>query len=164
MGEIFFYHLTRSPLEEALPMLLERALGAGWRVAVRGREEARLAWLDEQLWLRGGEESFLPHGLAGGAHDARQPILLTAARAPATEAPNRPACLVSVDGAEVTAQEVALLERAMILFDGNDAQALERARGQWRALTAAGVRAKYWSQQSGRWEMKAQSGENGGKT
>ena len=25
-GEVFFYHLTRSPLEAALPMLLERSL------------------------------------------------------------------------------------------------------------------------------------------
>ena len=47
MGEVYFYHLTRAPLEATLPTLLARARGAGWRVAVRGTEQARLDWLDQ---------------------------------------------------------------------------------------------------------------------
>ena len=35
MGEAFFYHMTRTPLEATLPALLTRALEQGWRVAVR---------------------------------------------------------------------------------------------------------------------------------
>ena len=65
MGAAYFYHLTRRPLEVTLPLLLERALGAGWRVAVRGSDAARLDWLDARLWAVPGE-SFLPHGRAGG--------------------------------------------------------------------------------------------------
>ena len=76
MGAVYFYHLTRRPLEHTLPTLLDKARGAGWRVAVRGPDPDRLAWLDEKLWL-GPEDRFLPHGLAGGPHDAAQPILLT---------------------------------------------------------------------------------------
>ena len=76
MGAAFFYHLTQRPLEATLPMLLTKALQAGWRVAVRGRDAGRMAWLDEKLWL-GPEDGFLPHGLAGGAHEADQPVLLT---------------------------------------------------------------------------------------
>ena len=45
MGAAFFYHLTQRPLEATLPMLLEKARGAGWRVAVRGTDEGRLDWL-----------------------------------------------------------------------------------------------------------------------
>lgn len=75
MGAAYFYHLTQKPLEATLPMLLGKALGAGWRVAVRGTDAARMEWLDQKLWL-GAEEGFLPHGLAGGAHDAAQPVLL----------------------------------------------------------------------------------------
>jgi len=68
MGAAFFYHLTRKPLEVNLPMLLEKARGAGWRVAVRGREAARMDWLDEKLW-QGPEEGVLPHGRAGQPHE-----------------------------------------------------------------------------------------------
>ncbi|RMD93106.1 MAG: DNA polymerase III subunit chi [Alphaproteobacteria bacterium] len=152
MGEVYFYHLTRSPLEAVLPMLLEKALAQGWRVAVRGTDPARMAWLDERLWL-GPEEGFLPHGLAGGAHDAAQPVLLTVER----DLPNAAACLMTVDGAEVAAEEVAGLSRVCILFDGADAGARARARAQWRALTGAGCKARYWSEESGRWQMKAES-------
>lgn len=152
MGAAYFYHLTRRPLEATLPVLLDRARAAGWRVAVRGTDRGRLDWLDAKLWL-GPEEGFLPHGLAGGPHDADQPILLTAGM----DAANKPHCVMSIDGAEVTAEEVAALERVCILFDGNDGAALDRARGQWKALKDAGASAQYWSEESGRWEMKAET-------
>ena len=112
MGAAFFYHLTQRPLEATLPMLLEKARGAGWRVAVRGTDEGRLDWLDERLW-QGADDSFLPHGRAGGPHDALQPVLLTSGAAG-----NDPQCLMTVDGAEVSPEEVGALERVCVLFDG----------------------------------------------
>lgn len=159
MGAIYFYHLTRQPLEAVLPMLLGKAQQAGWRVAVRGTDTARMAWLDEKLWF-GAEEGFLPHGLAGGAHDADQPILLTCDAVAA----NSPACVMSVDGAPVDPGEVAALDRVCILFDGNDPEALQVARGHWKFLTGAGCAAQYWSQESGNWQKKAEhkaADENG---
>lgn len=151
MGAAYFYHLTRSPLERALPMLLERSLANGWRVTVRGTDPARMDWLDQKLW-HGPEEQFLPHGLAGGAQDALQPVLLTCDSA----TPNDPACLMTVDGADVTPDEVHRLDRVCILFDGNDDMAKQAARGQWKSLTDAGCAAQYWSEDSGKWELKAQ--------
>jgi len=153
MGAAYFYHLTRTPLEATLPMLLVKARGAGWRVVVRGRVQAKLAWLDEKLWL-GRDEDFLPHGLAGGPHDADQPVLLTTG----TDNPNTAHCLMAIDGADVAAAEVRALDRVCILFDGNDAAAVDVARGQWRDLTGAGCAAQYWSQESGSWAKKAESG------
>ncbi len=152
MGAAYFYHLTRRPLEETLPLLLDKALGAGWRVAVRGVDDARLDGLDARLWL-GPEDGFLPHGRAGGPHDALQPVLLTTG----PERPNGAACVMAVDGAPVTPEEVQALERVCILFDGNDGRAVEGARAQWRALTGAGCSAQYWSEASGRWEKKAEA-------
>lgn len=152
MGAVYFYHLTRQPLEATLPMLLEKSLGAGWRVAVRGRDAARLVWLDERLWL-GPEDGLLPHGIAGGPHDADQPILLTTDSA----RPNGAACLMAIDGAEVRAEEVQTMERVCILFDGNDDAAVQVARSQWKALTGAGCAAQYWSEAGGRWEKKAEA-------
>ncbi len=150
MGAVYFYHLTRTPLEDTLPVLLGKARAAGWRTVVRVRDAGRLDWLDTRLWQGDG---FLPHGRSGGEFDAEQPILLSDNPSDL----NAANCLVSVDGAEVTAAEVAPLERAMILFDGNDPTALDYARGQWKTLCDAGCSAQYWSQDSGRWEMKAQS-------
>ncbi|KRS17877.1 DNA polymerase III subunit chi [Roseovarius indicus] len=151
MGAAYFYHLTRRPLEATLPMLLGKAQQAGWRVAVRGTTPARMEWLDEKLWL-GPEEGFLPHGLATAPHAARQPILLTTG----TESPNDPHCIMTIDGAGVAADEVQRLDRVCVLFDGNDEAALQTARGQWKALTDAGCSAQYWSEESGRWEKKAE--------
>ncbi|WP_397541413.1 DNA polymerase III subunit chi [Roseovarius salis] len=152
MGDAYFYHLTRRPLEATLPMLLGKAREAGWRVVVRGVEWERMEWLDDKLWL-GPEESFLPHGLAGQAHEARQPILLTTA----PHSPNDPHCLMSVDGAAVSPEEVQTFKRVCVLFDGNDDLAVQGARAQWKALTQAGCPAKYWSEASGKWEMKAEA-------
>jgi DNA polymerase-3 subunit chi len=153
VGQAYFYHLTRRGLMEALPQLVERALANGWRVAVRGGNAVHLDHVDRALWLTGGDTGFLPHGRAGGPHDADQPVLLTEG----ADLPIGAACLMCIDGAEVSAEEVARLERVCILFDGNDAGALDKARGQWRGLTGAGARAQYWSEESGRWEKKAEA-------
>ncbi|MCH2077361.1 MAG: DNA polymerase III subunit chi [Rhodobacteraceae bacterium] len=132
-------------------MLLEKSLEAGWRVAVHGTDIERLKMLDEKLWL-GPEDGFLPHGLAGGDHDAQQPVLLTTG-----EATNDPQCVMSIDGAEISPDMAQAKERTFILFDGLDGDAVQRARVQWKAMTGAGVAAQYWAQEAGRWVMKAES-------
>lgn len=151
MGAAYFYHLTRNPLEHTLPILLGKARQAGWRVEVRGTDTDRMARLDEALWL-GPEDGFLPHGIAGGPQDADQPILLTAS----AEGVAGMDCVMAVDGAEIGAGDVADLSRVCILFDGNDPAAVDRARTQWKTLTDAGCAAQYWSEESGRWELKSE--------
>jgi DNA polymerase III subunit chi len=49
------------------------------------------------------------------------------------------------------------MERVWVLFDGNDTARLQAARLQWKAMTAAGHAAQYWSEERGRWEKKAES-------
>ncbi len=152
MGAAYFYHLSERPIEATLPMLIGKARHAGWRVCVRGGNARRIEWLDDRLW-QGDADAFLPHGMAGGNFDADQPVLLTTGSA----MPNGAQCLMTMDGADIAADEVAALERVCILFDGKDAGALDKARGQWRALTAAGCSAQYWSEDAGRWQKKAES-------
>lgn len=153
MGAALFYHLTRSPADALLPVLIGKSLAAGWRVELRGASSGAQEQLDRLLWQGQG---FLPHGLAGGPHDSRQPVLLTvvAPGRPPGPAANGASCLITVEGVEIHPEESAVLERSCILFDGNDPGALERARVQWRALKAAGVEAQYWSEDSGRWERR----------
>ncbi len=147
MGKALFYHLTRAPLEETARVILARALAQGWRVCLRGRTPEQLAALDAALWL-GDKAAFLPHGLAGGPHDADQPILLTTAPG----CPNGAQALMAVDQADITPEDCAQAARVWVLFDGHDAAALEHARAQWRTLAAAGVAAEYWSEETGRWQ------------
>jgi DNA polymerase-3 subunit chi len=151
MGAAYFYHLTREPLERSLPQLLSKARGAGWICQVIGPDPDQLAALDASLW-RGPPAEFLAHGLAGGPNDTDQPILLSTARIsqhPAT-------CVMCIGGAEISASDVAALDRTCILFDGNDEAALQTARAQWKSLTDAGCAAQYWSQADGPWQKKAE--------
>lgn len=152
MGAAYFYHLTEQPLEAALAMLIGKARGAGWPVSVRGRERSELERLDALLWTSAAPEAFPAHGLAGGAHDAAQPVIL--GTGPAVQDAG---CLMSIGGADVSAAEAETAERVCILFDGADPGAVEAARAQWRSLTGAGVSAQYWSDDSGRWQKKAES-------
>lgn len=152
MGAVYFYHLTQRPLEATLPVLLDRARGQNWRVEVRGTSPERITWLDEKLWL-GSEEGFLPHGVVGGQHDALQPILLNTD----SNEPCAVDCLMCVDGATPKVDEVNARQRVCILFDGHDVDAVAAARDQWKTLTNAGCAAQYWSEESGRWEKKAEA-------
>ena len=149
MGAAYFYMLTENAVEQTLPSLIGRAQGQGWQVELRGIDAGRMGRLDQALWL-GADDGFLAHGLAGGAHDALQPVLLTTT-------PTGRDCIMAMDGAEVTPAQVQAAERVCILFDGNDQTALAHARGQWKALTGAGCAAQYWAQNDGRWVMKAQA-------
>lgn len=152
MGVVMFYHLTRSAPEETLGMLLPRALAQGWRVMVRGRDRAALERLDQALWLDEADP-FLPHGMEGGKHDALQPVLIGQGAIA-----NGAQGLFLLDGAETTPEEARPLERVWLLFDGADGAQLQAARAKWKALTEAGLAAQYWSEDSGRWEKKAEKG------
>jgi DNA polymerase III subunit chi len=143
-----FYHLTDTGPEALLPALIAKAFEAGMRVALRGAGRDRMVDLDLALWAGDG---FLPHGLAGGPQDADQPALLVWDDRPAPDLPNRPGCLIVLDGCPLTLPEAQALDRVLILFDGTDPAALDVARGQWRALTGAGVPAEYWNRDGGRW-------------
>lgn len=152
MGAAYFYHLTNSTAELTLPMLISRSRGAGWRVELRGTDARRMALLDDRLWTV-PDDGFMPHAMAGGAQDALQPVLLTLGQG----ADNQPDCVICIDGANASAEEVMALERVCVVFDGHDPAALAQARLQWKALTQAGCAAQYWSEESGRWEKKAET-------
>lgn len=152
MGTVMFYHLTRSPPEATLGRLLPRALAQGWRVMIRGTDAGRLARLDDQLWLAGGDEGFLPHGREGNPQDTDQPVLLGQGKPV-----NGARVLALLDGAGVEDAEIAGMERVWVLFDGADEARTAAARAQWKAMTTAGHAAQYWSEADGTWEKKAET-------
>ena len=63
MVEIAFYQLRRTPLEKALPKLLEKVLESGRRAVVLAASEERAEALNAALWTY-EQGSFLPHGTA----------------------------------------------------------------------------------------------------
>ena len=152
MTEVWFYHLETQPLDKVLPVLLQRSLDRGWRATVQATSIERLAALDTALWLF-DEASFLPHAMKQDGNAAEQPILLT----DDDENPNGAAIRFFVDRAAVApALQGRSYERAVLLFDGQDEEAVMNARGQWKALKEAGHAVTYWQQSDeGRWEKRA---------
>jgi DNA polymerase-3 subunit chi len=149
--EIWFYHLQRQSLDEALPGLIEKALERGWRVVVQASSEERIAALDERLWTY-ADASFLAHGRAADGDAAMQPVYLTTG----DENPNAAAVRILVEGAPVAASLGAgPYERAILAFDGAQEDELAAARLQWKALKDQGFAVTYWRQsETGRWEKQ----------
>jgi DNA polymerase-3 subunit chi len=147
--DIGFYHLTRSPLERALPRILEKALEAGMRAVVVAGSEERVAALNAVLWTY-DQDSFLPHGGAREGDATEQPVWLTAV----DENPNGARLVVLTDGATVA--DLAAYQRCLDMFDGNDPDAVAAARARWKAAKDAGHALTYWQQTDrGGWEKKA---------
>ncbi|WP_395647537.1 DNA polymerase III subunit chi [Terricaulis sp.] len=146
MAELWFYHLERSDIEQALPPLLEKCLQRGWRALVRGGSSDRLDALDSVLWTY-RDESFLPHGRD---NPERQPVYLTQDGGN----PNGAQVLFLLDGA--AAEDIASYERACLVFDGRDENATQLARARWKQAKDAGVAVSYWKESgAGKWEKQA---------
>ena len=147
--EVWFYHLERTSLDQALPELLDKTLAKGWRAMVRAGSADRIEHMDGWLWSY-RDDSFLPHGVEGEPDAARQPILLTTQ----TDNPNGAQALFLIDGAEPGALDG--YGRCLVLFDGKDEGQLAVARTQWSALKAGGAALSYWKQGAkGGWEKQA---------
>lgn len=144
--KVDFYQLSRDPAEKVVPLLARNTLKAGERLLVVSADDELTGRISARLWE--GAESFLAHGLSGGPHDARQPILLADAPQPA----NGARFVVLADGVW---QDAALgFERAFLLFDGST---IEDARAIWRTLDGRdGVERRYWRQEeTGKWVQAA---------
>jgi DNA polymerase-3 subunit chi len=150
MTEVLFYHLVRQPLERVLPALLERSLERGWRVVVQSSSDERVDALDAHLWTY-RDDSFLPHGTTKEGEPAEQPVLLTTA----DHNPNGAQVRFLVDGAPVPA-DAAYYQRIVLMFDGEDDEAVAAARACWTDVKAQGFDATYWQpDEQGRWVKKA---------
>lgn len=149
MTEVYFYHLQNRPIESVLPELLEKSLERGWRAVVQASED-RVEALDAHLWTY-RDDSFLPHGTDKEATAADQPVLLTAGAQNANQATIR----FLIDGAPIPA-DAAAYQRIVLLFDGDDPDAVATAREHWSAAKAQGLEVTYWQpDDQGRWQRKA---------
>jgi DNA polymerase-3 subunit chi len=147
MTEILFYHLQRQPLERVLPTLIEKSLERGWRVVVQAAAEERIEALDAHLWTF-RDDSFLPHGTWREASVSEQPVVLTIH----DDNPNGAAVRFLIDGVPVPA-DAAAYQRIVLIFDGEDPEAVATARERWSEGRAQGFDVTYWqTDEQGRWQ------------
>jgi DNA polymerase III subunit chi len=155
MTEVLFYHLQNMSLESVLPPLLEKSLERSRRVVVQSTSQERADALDAHLWTY-RDDSFLPHatwraGDAGRAGDALdQPIVLAVEEGN----PNRANVRFLIDNAELPADSGSY-ERIVLIFNGDDTDALAAARGTWAACKSRGFEVTYWqADERGRWQRR----------
>jgi DNA polymerase-3 subunit chi len=140
-----FYHLKTSPMEKALPQLLERALAAGQRAVVLAASEDRVESLANVLWTY-NPDSWLPHGSSKDGAPGDQPVWLT----DRDENPNGAKLIFLTDG--MASERLGDFDRCFDLFDGNDAEATTAARVRWSAAKAGGHDLHYWQQTDAGWK------------
>jgi DNA polymerase-3 subunit chi len=149
MAEVWFYHLQGQPLERVLPNLLERSLERGWRIVVQAASDERVEAMDAHLWTY-REDSFLPHGTHREGDAAAQPVLLTMH----DHNPNSANVRFLIDRVGLPDDAVSY-ERIVLLFDGDDEDAVSEARTRWSEAKSAGFTVAYWQpDEQGRWRRK----------
>jgi DNA polymerase III subunit chi len=141
-----FYQLGGFAHDKVIASIAAKILGEDGRLLIVGEDEAALARLDRQLWSE-DSASFLPHGIAGGPDDARQPVLLSTSE----DSPNGARNMMIVDGQ--WRDSALTYDRAFFLFGE---EKLEDARLAWKLLSGRdGVERRYWANQDGKWVHKA---------
>jgi DNA polymerase III subunit chi len=149
MTEVLFYHLQDMTLENVLPPLLEKSLERGWRVVVQSTSEERTEALDAHLWTY-RDDSFLPHATWRVADVEDQPIVLVVE----DNNPNRANVRFLVDNARLPVDS-GTYDRVVLLFNGDDADALAAARQAWTDCKERGFDVTYWqADERGRWQRR----------
>jgi DNA polymerase III subunit chi len=149
MTEVLFYHLQDVSLENVLPPLLEKSLERGWRVVVQSTSEERTEALDAHLWTY-REDSFLPHAIWRATDVEDHPVILVVEDGN----PNRANVRFLVDNAPLPAN-TEIYDRVVLLFNGEDADALAAARQAWTDCKARGFDVTYWqADERGRWQKR----------
>jgi DNA polymerase-3 subunit chi len=149
MTEVLFYHLQDMTLENVLPPLLEKSLERGWRVVVQSTSEERADALDAHLWTY-RDDSFLPHATWRVGDAPEQPIVLIAGEGN----PNGAHVRFLVDNAGLP-PDCDAYQRLVLVFNGDDGDALAAARSAWTDCKTRGFDVTYWqADERGRWQKR----------
>lgn len=150
MTRFDFYHLQKTPLEQVLPKLCEKAYSTGKRIKILVGNEERVEFINSLLWTY-SEESFLPHGSKKDGFAEDQPIFISSSE----DNENKASLLILIDGAMVSLDILKDYERVLNIFDGNDEVALNNARDYWKMIKSSDGELHYWQQKdNGSFEQK----------
>jgi DNA polymerase III subunit chi len=116
---------------------------------VQSTSEERADALDAHLWTY-RDDSFLPHATWRVGDAAEQPIVLTAGEGN----PNRANVRFLVDSAALPVDSESY-QRLVLVFNGDDSDALAAARGAWTDCKTRGFEVTYWqADERGRWQRR----------
>jgi DNA polymerase-3 subunit chi len=142
-----FYHLLSSPLDKALPKLMEAAYQNGVKTLIHGRED-QVETLDRAIWTY-HPGKFIPHGTDRDPYPDEQPICLSTGFTPINDA----TLLVIVNG--VLYEGTHIFTRLFDVFDGTDDEAVIAARARWATYKEKGCGLEYFRQQEdGSWTQQ----------
>ncbi|MBF0159031.1 MAG: DNA polymerase III subunit chi, partial [Magnetococcales bacterium] len=134
--------------EESLVAISDKIYQRQLRLLIVAETEALARQLDDLLW-RQPHNGFLPHGLCGGRHDRRQPILIGTS----VNDSNGATHLISA-----VTQPIDAPDRFDMLLDfvhPNDAEQMQQSRQRYRYYRQQGYVMEYWRQDdSGAWGLK----------
>jgi DNA polymerase-3 subunit chi len=149
MTEVLFYHLQNISIENVLPPLLEKSLERGWRVIVQSTSQERADALDAHLWTY-RDDSFLPHATWRAPDVQDQPIVLAVEEGN----PNGAKVRFLIDNAALPADSHTY-DRMVLVFNGDDDDALAAARAAWADCKSRGFEVTYWqTDEHGRWQRR----------
>jgi len=149
MTEIRFYHLQKQSLDQALPLILEKAYEAGHRSIVKMQDSKEAERMSAHLWSY-KQNSFLPHGAHKDGNSAVQPIWI----GHSDENPNEAKTLILTQGqtSEITGDYDLVCE----MLNGHSDRDINAARERWKKYQDSGYETTYWFQnENGGWTKKA---------
>lgn len=150
---IAFYQLSNTPVERALPKLIEKIYGSGLRVLVHCSSQQQLESLNAVLWTY-SSTAFLPHGYQGDPN--HHPIWLSLS----PENMNKADILITLHGA-IIAKESSF-HKILDMFDGLDPEALQSARERYLHYKQLDYSLTFWKQDpSGTWTKNGATEKNG---
>lgn len=150
MTDIRFYHLQTQTIEQALPVILSKALAGSRKAVVRLADERDVVHFDELLWTY-SPESFLPHGTKQDDHAERQPVFLTCGS-------DNPAGadMLALWNIQTVPENIGSFSLCCDFLDGRNEDSVAAARLRWKTYKEAGHTITYWQQTAtGGWEQKA---------
>ena len=116
---------------------------------MQSTSEERADALDAHLWTY-RDDSFLPHATWRVGDASEQPIVLIAGEGN----PNRANVRFLVDNAALPA-DCDAYQRLVLVFNGDDGDALAAARSAWTDCKTRGFEVTYWqADERGRWQRR----------
>ena len=147
--DVAFYQLLKTPLERALPKLIEKVYQSGFRVLVVCESPEKMEILNTALWTY-STGAFLPHGKQGDPH--RHPIWMSLT----PENVNEASVLVVTNGVLITNDPERPFDKCLDIFDGNDPELTKRARARYKSYKSKDLPLTFWKQkEDGGWDKGA---------
>ncbi|MEM7618781.1 MAG: DNA polymerase III subunit chi [Pseudomonadota bacterium] len=149
MTEVRFYHLQKQSLDQALPLILEKAYGANYKSLVIMQDENEAERMCSLLWTY-KQNAFLPHGGKKDGNAEEQPIWIS----DVDENENSANALILTQG--VTSNKTGEYDLVCEMLNGHSDQEISNARARWKKYQDLGYETTYWFQnEAGNWAKKA---------